>query len=69
MIKNLTTITIITNISFFCNHYHNTNSKATTTKIYPIQAIGLMNRVFTNGQGDWRSIPGQVIPKTEKNGT
>ena len=31
-------------------------------------AIGFMNRVFTNGPGDWGSIPGGVIPKT-KNGT
>ena len=23
-------------------------------------------RVFTNGLGDWGSIPGQVIPKTQK---
>ena len=26
----------------------------------------LMNRVFGNGLGDWSSIPGRVIPKTEK---
>ena len=32
-------------------------------------AIGLMNRVFANGQGDRGSIPSQVIPKTQKNGT
>ena len=25
-----------------------------------------MSRVFTNGLGDWDSIPGQVIPKTQK---
>ena len=36
-------------------------------KIY--NALGLMNRVFTNGLGDQGSIPGQVIPKTQKNGT
>ena len=29
-------------------------------------AIGLMSRVFTNGPGDWDSIPGRVIPKTQK---
>ena len=28
--------------------------------------ISLMFRVFTNGQGDWDSIPGHVIPKTQK---
>ena len=30
------------------------------------QAIGLMSRVFANGLEDWGSIPGQVIPKTQK---
>ena len=30
------------------------------------QAIGLMSRVFTNGLGDWGSISGRVIPKTQK---
>ena len=28
--------------------------------------IGLMVRVFTNGPGDRSSIPGRVIPKTQK---
>ena len=28
--------------------------------------IGLMSRVFANGPGDWGSIPGRVIPKTQK---
>ena len=31
-----------------------------------IQAIGIMVRVFTNGLGDWGSIPGRVIAKTKK---
>ena len=30
------------------------------------QAIDLMSRVFTNGLGDQGSIPGRVIPKTQK---
>ena len=30
------------------------------------QAIGLAVRVFTNGLGDRGSIPGRVIPKTQK---
>ena len=30
------------------------------------QAIGLMSRVFTYGQGDRGSIPDQVLPKTLK---
>ena len=25
-----------------------------------------MSRVFTNGPGDWGSIPGQIISKTQK---
>ena len=29
-------------------------------------AIGQMSSVFANGPGDWGSIPGQVIPKTQK---
>ena len=28
--------------------------------------FGLMSRVFTNGPGDWDSIPGRVVPKTQK---
>ena len=28
--------------------------------------FGLMSRVFANGLEDWGSIPGRVIPKTEK---
>ena len=28
--------------------------------------IGLMSRVFANGPGDRDSIPGRVIPKTQK---
>ena len=31
-----------------------------------IPDIGIMVRVFTNGSGDMGSIPGRVIPKTQK---
>ena len=31
-----------------------------------LQDIGMMVRVFTNGAGDLGSIPGQVIPKTQR---
>ena len=31
-----------------------------------ILGIGLMSRVFTNGPGDWGSVLGQIIPKTQK---
>ena len=30
------------------------------------RVIGLISRVFANGPGDWGSIPGWVIPKTQK---
>ena len=32
----------------------------------PIPDIGLAVRVFANGPGDLGSIPGRVIPKTQK---
>ena len=35
-------------------------------RIYLYRAIGLMVRVFANGPGDRGSIPGRVIPKTQK---
>ena len=30
------------------------------------RAISLLSRVFTNDPEDWGSIPGRVIPKTQK---
>ena len=30
------------------------------------RAIGLISRIFANGLGDRGSIPGRVIPKTQK---
>ena len=30
------------------------------------RAVGLMSRVFANGSGDQGSIPGRVIPNTQK---
>ena len=35
-------------------------------KLYFYQSIGLMSRVFANSMGDWGSIPGWVIPNTQK---
>ena len=32
----------------------------------PNWAIGLISRVFANGPGDHGSMPGRVIPKTQK---
>ena len=34
--------------------------------IYIYMLIGLMSRVFASGLGDRGSIPGRVIPKTQK---
>ena len=34
--------------------------------IYMCMYVDLMNRVFANGPGDQVSIPGRVIPKTQK---
>ena len=34
--------------------------------VYMYRAIGLVSRVFANGSGDQGSIPGRVIPKTQK---
>ena len=34
--------------------------------VYINRAIGLMNRVSAKDPGDWGSIPGRVIPKTQK---
>ena len=31
-----------------------------------LKPIGQISRVFANGPGDWGSIQGQVIPKTQK---
>ena len=42
------------------------NSKLLYFLIYSILSIGIMVRVFANGPGDLGSIPGQVIPKTQK---
>ena len=34
--------------------------------IFLVLDIGMMVRVFANGSGDLGSIPGRVIPKTQK---
>ena len=34
--------------------------------LFTINSIGLMSKVFANRPGDRGSIPGQVIPKTQK---
>ena len=34
----------------------------------PKEKQKLNHEVFANSLGDWGSIPGQVIPKTKKNG-
>ena len=42
------------------------NDSEATKNIYFMKRFGIMVRVFANGLGDWCSIPGQVIPKTQK---
>ena len=43
--------------------------KHTHTHMYSVcVCTGLLGSVFTNGLGDQGSIPGQVIPKTQKIG-
>ena len=37
-----------------------------TNKMILLRLFGPMSRVFTNGPRDWGSIPGWVIPKTQK---
>ena len=37
-----------------------------TNYFHSNRAISLMSRVFANGSGDQDSIPGRVIPKTQK---
>ena len=52
---------IWTRIAVFISYGDNDYTTGTSTS-----AIGVMNRVFTNGPGGWGSIAGQVIPKTQK---
>ena len=41
-------------------------SSAILEGFYKNYNTALVGRVFANGQGNWGSIPGQVIPKTQK---
>ena len=45
---------------------NNTERLCLKTYFKNLLDIGLMSRVFANGPGDQGSIPGQVIPKTQK---
>ena len=51
------------------NTWNNITMKIFGIKKSDYRAIGLMSRVFANGPGDWGSILGRVIPKTQKNST
>ena len=42
------------------------NAKATFVEEQLWRAIGQMSKVFANGLAGWGSIPGRVIPKTQK---
>ena len=41
-------------------------NKYSDRPVFLMQIIFMQFRVFANGPGDWGSIPGQVIPKTQK---
>ena len=45
--------------------WFNTGTQLGLTKLKQ-STLGLMSRVFANGQGDRGSIPGRVMPKTQK---
>ena len=52
-----------------CSSYWKGSFQVTSTKVANftlIPDIGMMVRVFANGLGDLGSIPGRVIPKTQK---
>ena len=55
-------------ISVKCIQFENTKPSSIPffKLISLLSCIGLMGRVFANGPGDQGSIPGQVIPKTQK---
>ena len=45
---------------------HRVNAPKEDTRIFLLLVIGIMVRVFANGPEDLGSIPGRVIPKTQK---
>ena len=53
-------------LSFVRNNFKRVSNAYPTYSKYKIPDIGLAVRVFTNGPGDLGSIPGRVIPKTQK---
>ena len=44
----------------------NVSSMYMQVQVLKVTIIGLMSRVFANGLRDRDSIPGQIIPKTQK---
>ena len=52
---------IYTHTHIYCNTH--THAQA---YVYMSASVGLAVRVFANGHGDLGSIPGRVIPKTQK---
>ena len=57
-------------MAFFLYSSHanlpNDDKICNSVDVYRYRAIGLMGRLFANGPGDLRLIPGRVIPKTQK---
>ena len=61
-------INIAINTKYSIQHYWFIYKQSNGSKYCYVsnQPIGLMGRVFANGPGDQGSIPGWVIPKTQK---
>ena len=48
------------------NNFSRKKKKYLSKRIYSCPDIGLAVRVFANGPGDLGSIPGRVVPQTQK---
>ena len=53
-------------LSYFVAFYQNSHIVISVQERFIIHVSGIMVRVFANGLRDWGSIPGLVIPKTQK---
>ena len=64
-LRNFSSIVLVVILEILANT-HNGISSSYSENIHIVHYIGLMSKVFINGPGDLGSIPGQVIPKTQK---
>ena len=60
-VSNQTSVT-----GFEVKNNFSTSKTITYPDLHIFWSIGVVGRVFTNGPGAWSSIPGRVIPKTQK---